>query len=76
VNYNVVDAIFNDNNVESCDLRCVSCTNLHMELFKVTMELKLMTEIVRILKEEMEIMHRTNRVDSTDVTIHVNIQGS
>jgi hypothetical protein len=33
-----------------------------------------MTDIVRILKEEMEIMHRTNRVDSTDVTGHVNIQ--
>jgi hypothetical protein len=75
VNHNVVDAIFNDN-LECCDLRCVSCTNLKMELFKVTTELKLMTEIVRILKEEMEIMHRTNPVDSKDITSHVNIQDS
>ena len=45
VNHNVVDAIFNDNNLESCDLRWVSCTNLKMEFFKVTTELKLMTKL-------------------------------
>jgi len=48
MNHNVVDATFNDNNLESCYPRCVSCTNLQMELFKVTTELKLMTEIVRM----------------------------
>jgi hypothetical protein len=76
VNHNVVDAKFNDDNLESCDLRWVSRTNLKKELFKVTTDLKLMVKIVRILKEETEIMHRTNHVDSTDVTSRVNIQDS
>jgi len=35
-----------------------------------------MTEIVRILTGETEIMHRTNRVDSPQATSHVNIQDS
>jgi hypothetical protein len=63
VNHNPKDAIFSDNNSESCDLRYVSCINLKMELFKVTSKFKSMSEIIRILKEAMEIMYRTNHVD-------------
>jgi hypothetical protein len=31
-----VDAKFTDDNPESCDLRCLSCINLKIELFRVT----------------------------------------
>jgi hypothetical protein len=63
VNHNPKDAIFSDNNPESCNLRYVSCINLKMELLKATFKFKSMSEIIRILKEVMEIMHRTNHVD-------------
>jgi hypothetical protein len=63
VNHNARDAIFTDNNPESCDLRYVSYINLKMKLFKVTSKFKSMTEIARILKEAMEIMYRMNHVD-------------
>jgi len=67
-----VDAKFTYDNPESCDLRCLSCINLKMELFRATFELISMTEIVRILEEQMEVKHRMHGVDST----HMSSQGS
>jgi len=63
-----VDAKFTDDNPESCDLRCLSCTNLKMELFRVTSELISMTEIVRILEEQTEVKHRMDGIDSMDMS--------
>jgi hypothetical protein len=68
INQDVVNATFTDDNPESCDLRCLSCINLKMELLRVTSELISMTEIVRILEEQMEVKHRTDGVDSMDMS--------
>lgn len=70
MNQDVVDAKFIDDNPEGCDLRCLSCTNLKMELFRVTSELISMTEIVRILEEQMEVKHRTDCVYSMEMSSH------
>lgn len=63
VNHNAKDATFTGNNPGSCNLRYVSCINLKMKLFKVISKFKSMSEIIRILKEAMKIMHRTNNVE-------------
>jgi hypothetical protein len=68
MNQDIVDAKFTDDNPESCDLRCLSCINLKMELFRVTTELISMTEIVRILEEQMEVKHRMDCVHSMDMS--------
>ena len=68
MNQDVVDAKFTDDNPESCDLRCMSCINLTMGLFRVTSELITMTEIARILEKQMEVNHRTDCVDSMDMS--------
>jgi len=39
-----------------------------MELFRVTTELISMTEIVKILEEQMEVKHRMDCVDSMDMS--------
>ena len=46
-----------------------------MVLFKFTFELKpTMNGIVRMLKEETEVMHMADRLDSIDVSSHVHTQ--
>jgi len=76
VNHNAKDAICTDTNPGSCDLRYVSCINLKMKLFKVISKFKSMSEIIRILKEAMKIMQRTNHVEWINVSSHVNTQDS
>jgi len=68
MNQDIVNATFTDDNPGSCDLRCLSCIYLKMELLRVTSELISMTEIVRILEEQMEVKHRTDGVDSMDMS--------
>ena len=66
---------YTDGNLESCDLTCESWINLKMVLFKFTFELKsTMNGIVRMLKEETEVMHMADRLDSIDVSSHVHTQ--
>ena len=60
-----------DGNIEGCDLTFVSGINLKMELLKFTSELKsTMNGIVRMLKEQMEVMNGADRLDSMEVCSH------
>ena len=68
MNHDIVDAKFTDDNPGSCDQSCLSCIKLKMELFRVTCELLSMTEIIRILEEQMEVKYRTDGADSTDMS--------
>jgi len=63
VNHNAKDAIFTDNNPESCILRYMFRINLKMKLLKGTFKFKSLSEIIIILKEAMEIMQGMNHVD-------------
>ena len=66
---------FTDYNLECCDLTFVSGINLKMQLLKFTSELKsTMNGIVRMLKEQMEVMNGVDRFDSMDMCSHAHTQ--